>query len=133
MSRCADTNCRLIEIGKVADATGGTVSIVDASMLGDKMKKLLEDSFIAIQVEVTLIAPNSFFWDEENRSDWLNPLASNKSTVSTGEAEKGASRLEKSIGNVKPDTAFTFKFGIRPDYLFEINAKLPFQVSYSVA
>ena len=115
----------------MADATGGTVKIVDATMLDDQMQKLLNESYFATQVELTLIAQNSLFWDEENLSTGCGskPLETNKSTESS-EPEKWKSRLEKSIGNIKLNTAFTFKFGISPAFKSHENATVPFQVSY---
>ena len=120
----------------MADAAGGTVSIVDAAMLGDQMKNLLTESFVATQVEATLIAPRTLFWFEDIEVTGahldLQPAASSASTGASGEAaEEKKSRLQKLIGNVRRNTTVTFKFGIRLGVQVDENARIPFQVSSS--
>ena len=93
----------MIELGKVADATGGTVAIVNAAMLGHRMMDLLNEAFVATHVEATLIAPKELFWYED--IELQTPLVSQHTpqrsagTSGNGEREK-ISRLQKTIGNV---------------------------------
>ena len=119
----------MIELGKVADATGGTVAIVNAAMLGHRMMDLLNEAFVATHVEATLIAPKELFWYED--IELQTPLVSQHTpqrsagTSGNGEREK-ISRLQKTIGNVFRSTTMICRFGIK-DHIDE-NARIPFQV-----
>ena len=48
-------DCKLVELGKVADQTGGQVNIVDPFKLTEQFGNILADSIIATNVTATLI------------------------------------------------------------------------------
>ncbi len=144
----AGTDCRLIEIGQVAAATGGAVNIVEGSMLGDQLKLLMAEQFVATQVAATLIAHRSLYWYSDMQVSGTHVLnqppgttgaaapATGAAATEGGDAAAAAveideckkSRLEKMVGNVGKSTILTFRFGNRGDGEIEGGTQIPFQV-----
>lgn len=135
------TDTRLIEIGQVAQASGGQVSIVDAGLLGDQMRALLAERFVASQVEASLIAHKALYWEEDvqvkGASKSAKATTKDESASESNAPEKKlklpegtgkSSRLFKVIGNVSHNTTLTFRFGFRADTQLEGTDQLPFQV-----
>ena len=135
------TDCRLIELGGVADATGGVVSIVDATDLEVQLRELIENRIVATLVEATLIAHRLLYWDDEFELSGAAPAVAQPPPPPTGADTTDAaaaaapveppgpkSRLHKTIGNVMAQTTLTFRFGLRPNAKLAANSKLPFQV-----
>ena len=142
----------------MASLTGGAVSTVDGAMLGDQMAALLAENFVATQVEATLIAHKSLYWEDDVQMKGTNVAATHGEDVidlsgaggpaddktgNTGTNDEKAkanalaaaaplsksSRLCKLIGNVGHNTTLTFRFGIRTDAQLQGSCKLPFQVT----
>ncbi len=49
------TDCKMVELGKVADTTGGQVNIVDPLKLTQEFGTILSDPIIATNVKATFI------------------------------------------------------------------------------
>ena len=124
----------------MADATGGVVSIVDATDLEVQLRELIENRIVATLVEATLIAHRLLYWDDEFEMCGAAPAVAQPPPPPTGADSTDAaasapveppgpkSRLRKTIGNVMAQTTLTFRFGLRPNAKLAANSKLPFQV-----
>ncbi|XP_013416673.1 uncharacterized protein LOC106178153 [Lingula anatina] len=86
------TDCKLVELGKVADTTGGQVNIVDPLKLTQEFGSILADPIIATNVTATFILHKGLYIRDE---------------------ESKESRATKFIGNVTVDTEVTFEYGVR--------------------
>lgn len=86
------TDCRLVELGKMADKTGGQVNIVDPLKLTQEFSTILANKIIATNVVATFILHKElyFFYEETEES-----------------------KVVRNIGNVTADTEITFEFGVR--------------------
>ncbi|XP_067876190.1 circularly permutated Ras protein 1-like isoform X3 [Heterodontus francisci] len=103
------TDCRLPELGQLADKTGGKVNITNPDSLYNEFQLILEDDIIATNVTATFIVDNSLYFKYEDDM---------------------SSKYVKHVGNVIKDTEITFEFGINESKLEEIQKKtaLPFQL-----
>ncbi|XP_068160850.1 circularly permutated Ras protein 1-like [Antennarius striatus] len=86
------TDCRLDELGRLADRTGGTVVIASPKMLHSEFEQIIENRTIATHCTVTLLLP--------------------KSLHMRGEREAGH-KATREVGNVGPETEITFQFGAK--------------------
>ncbi|XP_028263888.1 circularly permutated Ras protein 1-like isoform X2 [Parambassis ranga] len=84
------TDCRLEELGRLADRTGGKVVISSPKRLHPEFEQIIENRTIATHCAVTLLLP--------------------KSLQMRGEREAGH-KGTREVGNVNPDTEITFQFG----------------------
>ncbi|XP_061565329.1 circularly permutated Ras protein 1-like isoform X2 [Cololabis saira] len=84
------TDCRLDELGRLADRTGGKVVIASPSRLHAEFEHIIQNRTIATHCTVTLLLP--------------------KSLHVKGEKEAGH-KGTREVGNVNPDTEITFQFG----------------------
>ncbi|XP_028423636.1 circularly permutated Ras protein 1-like isoform X2 [Perca flavescens] len=85
------TDCRLDELGRLADRTGGTVVIASPNRLHQEFEQIIENRTIATHCTVTLLLPQSL--------------------CMKGEREAGH-KGTREVGNVDPDTEITFQFGV---------------------
>ncbi|XP_077407046.1 circularly permutated Ras protein 1 [Vanacampus margaritifer] len=83
------TDCRLDELGRLADRTGGKVVIANPRMLQSEFEQIIENSTIATKCAVTLLLP--------------------KSMRMRGEKEAGHKAVRK-VGNVHLEEEITFQF-----------------------
>ncbi|XP_072322458.1 circularly permutated Ras protein 1-like [Scyliorhinus torazame] len=106
------TDCRLAELGKLADQTGGRVNIVDPINLPKEIQATLEDDVIATDTTVTFVVPEQMYFEYE---------------------EQAGNKFVKRVGNVTKDTELTFEFGIKESHIQKIQEieKLPFQLQVS--
>ena len=120
----------------MADATGGTVRIVDAAMWERQMQLLLSEQFLATQVEVTLLAENALFWqlDEHLKQTKTSSAPRPTDDLQQQQGERGmhvdggSNRLCKMIGNVTANTTIAFRFAVRANSHLNEHDKLHFQV-----
>ncbi|KAG8009099.1 Circularly permutated Ras protein 1 [Nibea albiflora] len=84
------TDCRLDELGRLADRTGGKVVIASPKRLHPEFEQIIENTTIATHCSVTLLLP--------------------KSLRMKGEREAGHKGIRE-VGNVDQDTEITFQFG----------------------
>uniref|UniRef100_UPI00398F5C58 circularly permutated Ras protein 1-like n=1 Tax=Pristiophorus japonicus TaxID=55135 RepID=UPI00398F5C58 len=106
------TDCRLVELGKLADRTGGRVNIVNPINLPKEIQAALEDDIIATDAIVTFVVTEQIYFRYE---------------------EQAGNKLVKRVGNVTKDTELTFEFGIKESHIqtLQDNEKLPFQLQVS--
>ncbi|XP_067676660.1 circularly permutated Ras protein 1-like [Haliotis asinina] len=90
------TDCKLVELGKLADKTGGQVNIVDPLKLTQEFSTILADHIIATNVVATFILHKQLYIHQEND-------------------DTKESRVVREVGNVTCDTEITFEYGIRPE------------------
>ncbi|XP_054609438.1 circularly permutated Ras protein 1 isoform X2 [Dunckerocampus dactyliophorus] len=83
------TDCRLDELGRLADRTGGKVVIASPKMLHPEFEQIIENNTIATHCTVMLLLP--------------------KSLRMKGEKEAGHKATRK-VGNVHSDKEITFQF-----------------------
>ncbi|XP_034564073.1 circularly permutated Ras protein 1-like [Notolabrus celidotus] len=93
------TDCRLDELGRLADRTGGKVIIASPNMLHPEFEHIIKNSTIATHCTVTLLLPQSL--------------------RVKGERESGH-KATREVGNVDPNTEITFQFGAN-----ELDAEVP--------
>ncbi|XP_064628238.1 circularly permutated Ras protein 1-like [Lineus longissimus] len=86
------TDCKLVELGKIADITEGQVNIVDPLKLTEEFGNIIANPVIATNVKATLVLHKGLYVRYEE---------TNESCVS------------KEIGNVTADREITFEFGVR--------------------
>ncbi|XP_060063644.1 circularly permutated Ras protein 1-like [Ylistrum balloti] len=86
------TDCKMIQLGKVADKTGGQINIVDPLKLTQEFSTILEGRIIATNVVATFILHKQLFFHYEDTEE---------------------SKVVKSVGNVTSDTEITFEYGVR--------------------
>jgi len=88
------TDCKLAELGRVADITGGQVNIVKPENLTKEFGTILADPIIATNVKAVFTVHNQLYIrdaDDASESNWV----------------------ERTVGNVTADTEITFEFGVR--------------------
>ncbi|XP_070304407.1 circularly permutated Ras protein 1 isoform X2 [Salvelinus sp. IW2-2015] len=86
------TDCRLDELGRLADRTSGKVVIASPHELYTEFEEIIENRTIATHCSVTLLLPTTL--------------------CVKGEREAG-NRVTREVGNVASDTEITFQFGAR--------------------
>ncbi|XP_036802362.1 circularly permutated Ras protein 1 isoform X1 [Oncorhynchus mykiss] len=86
------TDCRLDELGRLADCTSGKVVIASPHELYTEFEEIIENRTIATHCSVTLLLPTTL--------------------CVKGEREAG-NRATREVGNVASDTEITFQFGAR--------------------
>lgn len=86
------TDCKLIQLGKLANNTGGQVNIVDPLKLTEEFSNVLADRIIATSVVATFIVHKDLY---------------------IGKEENAAFREQREIGNVNSDHEISFEFGLR--------------------
>ncbi|XP_036936593.1 circularly permutated Ras protein 1-like [Acanthopagrus latus] len=84
------TDCRLDELGRLVDRTGGKAVIASPKRLHREFEQIIENRTIATHCAVTLLLP--------------------KSLRMRGEREAGH-KVIREVGNVDPNTEITFQFG----------------------
>lgn len=84
------TDCRLDELGRLADRTGGKVVIANPSMLHSEFEHIIENRTIATHCSVSLLLPSSLHVKGERESGHVGT---------------------REVGNVATDKEITFQFG----------------------
>ncbi|KAM4651850.1 circularly permutated Ras protein 1-like isoform 1-T3 [Discoglossus pictus] len=103
------TDCRLPELGQLADKTGGKVNIVHPLKLANEFQSILEEEINAINVKVKVYLPNTMHFLYEGHTQ---PV------------------LERSIGSTTPDTVLSLEIGVHSAKIPEVlrNSQVPMQV-----
>ncbi|XP_040181674.1 circularly permutated Ras protein 1-like isoform X3 [Rana temporaria] len=103
------TDCRLPELGQLADKTGGKVNIVHPLNLANEFQSILDEQIIATDVEVKVYLPHSMHFLYEGHNE---------------------SVLTKKIGSMNPDTGLSTEFAIHSSKTKEAlrHSQLPVQV-----
>ncbi|KAG9345809.1 hypothetical protein JZ751_008954 [Albula glossodonta] len=103
------TDCRLAEVGRLADHTGGKVNIVNISTVSMEIQSVLADNILATSVKATLLSAEGIYFPYEDES---------------------AHKLVREIGNVTEGAEITFQFAVKPDSIesFQKRDRIPFQL-----
>ncbi|KAF6735258.1 Circularly permutated Ras protein 1 [Oryzias melastigma] len=106
------TNCRLADIGSLADVTGGRVNIVCIETVATNIQSVSVDNVLATGVLATLLAPDGVYFPYEDENNH---------------------KLVREIGNVTRGTEITFQFAVKPEFEDVLLQKktLPFQIQLS--
>ncbi|XP_071942293.1 circularly permutated Ras protein 1-like isoform X2 [Antedon mediterranea] len=92
-------DCRVIELGSVADATGGQVNIVQPNNLSEEFGSILQDPILACKVSAKLILHKGMYFRNEDTE---------------------GSVVSRNIGNVTSDSEATFEFGVRKKPVMQV-------------
>eukprot|EP00063_Salmo_salar_P087049 XP_014061884.1 PREDICTED: circularly permutated Ras protein 1-like isoform X1 [Salmo salar] len=105
------TDCRLAEVGLLADQTGGRVNIVNIGTVATEIQSALADNILATGVTATLLAADGMYFPYEECNHCL----------------------VRDIGNVTEGVEITFQFACKPDSTesFMRRDRLPFQLQLS--
>ncbi|XP_036407320.1 circularly permutated Ras protein 1 [Megalops cyprinoides] len=103
------TDCRLAEVGRLADHTGGRVNIVNISTVSTEIQSVLADNILATSVTATLMSAEGIYFPYEDES---------------------SHKLVREIGNVTEGVEITFQFAVKPDSIesFQRRDRIPFQL-----
>ncbi|KAM9425431.1 circularly permutated Ras protein 1 isoform 2-T3 [Pholidichthys leucotaenia] len=106
------TDCRLADIGRLADTTGGRVNIVNIGTVASEIQSICVDNVLATRATATLLAPDGVYFPYEDENNH---------------------KLVKEIGNVTKGMEITFQFAVKPDFMevFLKKETLPFQLKLS--
>jgi len=96
--------CKLENLGQVADVTGGNVSKVNPLNLTENFQAMLEKPIIATNVRVSLQLHKGMYFRNE---------------------EQVASTVTKELGSVNEDSEVSFEFSVRPELLAAPQAPAP--------
>ncbi|XP_041754179.2 circularly permutated Ras protein 1-like [Coregonus clupeaformis] len=86
------TDCKLDELGRLADRTGGKVVIASPNELYTEFEEIIQNRTIATHCSVTLLLPT---------------------TLCVGREREAGNSGTREVGNVASDTEITFQFGAR--------------------
>ncbi|KAG8433983.1 hypothetical protein GDO86_012369 [Hymenochirus boettgeri] len=108
------TDCRLPELGQMADRTGGKVNIVHPLKLAQEFHSILEEEIIATDVKVKVYLPNYMYFVHEGHTDSI---------------------LERTIGSTTHDTVLTVEFNVHSSKIQDVlrHSQLPVQVHMTYA
>ncbi|KAM4015325.1 circularly permutated Ras protein 1-like, partial [Anomaloglossus baeobatrachus] len=106
------TNCRLPELGLLADKTGGKVNIVNPFKLANEFQSIIEEEIIATNVKMKVLLPQTMFFLYEGNNE---------------------SVLERTFGSTTADTVLSAEFGIHSSKIKEVlrYSQLPIQLHLS--
>ncbi|XP_076816463.1 uncharacterized protein LOC143462264 isoform X1 [Clavelina lepadiformis] len=107
----AGTDCRLVQLGKIADKTAGKVNVVEATELSSEFQNVLTDKVLATNVSIDLVTHKQLYFNNE-------------------EGYAGCS-LAQFVGNITDESEVTFRYGIKNFDGFENIAppsEAPFQL-----
>ncbi|XP_049923884.1 circularly permutated Ras protein 1 [Epinephelus moara] len=106
------TDCRLADVGRLADTTGGRVNIVTIGTVATEIQSASMDNILATGATATLLAPDGMYFPYE---------------------EENNHKLVREIGNVTKGLEITFQFAVKPEFMevFLQKDTLPFQLQLS--
>ncbi|XP_071315492.1 circularly permutated Ras protein 1 [Trachinotus anak] len=106
------TDCRLADVGRLADTTGGRVNIVSIGTIATEIQTASMDNVLATGVTATLLASDGMYFPYEDENNH---------------------KLVREIGNVTSGLEITFEFAVKPEFMevFLQKDTLPFQLQLS--
>ncbi|XP_035004229.1 circularly permutated Ras protein 1 isoform X1 [Hippoglossus stenolepis] len=106
------TDCRLADVGRLADTTGGRVNIVSIGTIATEIQSASMDNVLATGVTATLVACDGIYFPYEDENDH---------------------KLVREIGNVTTGLQITSQFAVKPEFMevFLQRDTLPFQLQLS--
>jgi len=109
------TDCNLAILGRVADRSNGSLSIVNPLNLSAEFSSILQSRVVATNVEAKLIVNHKYLYIRDEKLETEEAAAIDKGDKTLKE-ELTANRKSistQSIGNANIDTEITFEFGVR--------------------
>ncbi|XP_060888044.1 circularly permutated Ras protein 1 isoform X2 [Labrus mixtus] len=106
------TDCRLADIGRLADTTGGRVNMVSVGTVATEIQSASNDNVVVTGVMATLLAPDGMYFPYEDENNH---------------------KVVRDIGNVTKGLEITIQFAVKPELMevFLQKSTLPFQVQLS--
>ncbi|XP_039677508.1 circularly permutated Ras protein 1 isoform X1 [Perca fluviatilis] len=106
------TDCRLADVGRLADTTGGRINIVSIGTVATEIQSASMDNILATGVTATLLAPDGVYFPFEDGNNH---------------------KLVREIGNVTKGLEITIQFAVKPEFteVFLQKDTLPFQLQLS--
>uniref|UniRef100_A0A3Q3MK70 Circularly permutated Ras protein 1-like n=1 Tax=Labrus bergylta TaxID=56723 RepID=A0A3Q3MK70_9LABR len=107
------TDCRLADIGRLADTTGGRqVNMVSVGTVATEIQSASNDNVVVTGVMATLLAPDGMYFPYEDENNH---------------------KVVRDIGNVTKGLEITIQFAVKPELMEgkTFNSTLPFQVQLS--
>lgn len=106
------TDCRLADVGRLADTTGGRVNMVSIGTVATEIQSASMDNVLATGVTATLFAHEGVYFPYEDENNH---------------------KLVRAIGNVTRGLEITFQFAVKPEFVdvFLQMDTLPFQLQLS--
>lgn len=103
------TDCCLADVGRLADATGGRVNMVDIGTVAKEIQLASIDNVLATGVTATLLASDGVYFPYEDENNH---------------------KLVREIGNVTKGLEITVQFAVKPEFMDVCLQKetLPFQL-----
>jgi len=107
-------DCDLANLGAMAEASNGQVTLVDVANLHRNFAGIMENPLVATNIKLRMLLHQGLMFRNEPEAVM----------------ESGGSSVQKDIGNAAADTAVTFEFKPRPGTQESTRqfSKLPFQV-----
>lgn len=106
------TDCRLADVGRLADTTGGRVNIVSIGTVATEIQSASMDNILATGVTATLHGPDGVYFPYNDKNNHT---------------------LVREIGNVTKGLEITIQFAVKPEFMevFLQRDTLPFQLQLS--
>jgi len=131
----ADAECRLENLGRVADLTGGEVTRINALELTTNFQGILEKPIIATNVQATMLLHGALQFSKDVDRDEAEEVGANLSELRTEGKDEGiaaasgkVSRRVQDIGNALMETEIFFEYDILQNKIPDGLSHLPFQV-----
>jgi hypothetical protein len=130
----ADAECRLENLGRVADLTGGEVTRINPLELTTNFQGILEKPIIATNVQATMLLHNALQFSKDVDRDEAEEVGPDPSELMAEGKEEGGvtaskvSRRVQDIGNALMETEIFFEYDILQAKVPEGLSHLPFQV-----
>jgi len=128
----ADAECRLENLGRVADLTGGEVTRINPLELTTNFQGILEKPIIATNVQATMLLHNALQFSKDVDRDEAEEVGPDPSELHSEGKEEGSAtkvaRRVQDIGNALMETEIFFEYDILPSKVPEGLTHLPFQV-----
>ncbi|XP_044038845.1 circularly permutated Ras protein 1 [Siniperca chuatsi] len=106
------TDCRLADIGRLSDTTGGRVNMVSIGTVATEIQSASIDNVLATGVTATLLAADGVYFPYEDENNH---------------------KVVRKIGNVTKGLEITIQFAVKPEFMegFLQKDTLPFQLQLS--
>eukprot|EP01132_Coremiostelium_polycephalum_P003718 gene3718-4631_t len=120
-------DCRLEQLGKLADKTSGEINLVEPSNLLDDLKVVFDLPTLATNVTIKLKLHHQLFINSNNSN--TNTSTTTTTTTTTNQQNNTDKDNGILIGNVNRNTTTAFEYGLKPNEKIDDSLKsLPFQL-----
>jgi hypothetical protein len=130
-----DQEASLENLGRVADATGGSVDRIDPLKLSENFTGILENAVLAVQSQATMLLHQALLFRDTAFDDEKAPLkkSDGSGATSTRQESQEVQRLTKDVGNVFAESEVFFEYSVHPEVRKRAEGlkTIPFQVQIS--